>query len=75
MDMRIDAARNNDLTTGVDNPRRADRLQAARSTDRGDLAAGDTDIGGLRAGGQNGGAAGDDQIEHCALRYRVRLYS
>ena len=44
MDMRIDAAGNDDLIAGVDDPRGADRLQTARCANRGDLTSGDADI-------------------------------
>ena len=65
--MRIDAAGNDDLPGRVDDPRRADRRKAARRADRGDLAAGDPDIGGSGAGRHHRGAAGNDQIEHDTL--------
>src|SRR6516225_9941110 len=74
MDMRIDAARYDDLPTGVDDPPGTGRLQASRCADRDDLTAGDTDIRGLRAGRHHRRAAGYHQIEHRVLRYRVRLY-
>ncbi len=74
MDMRIDAAGYDDLTAGVDDPRGAGRLQTARRANGGDLPSGDADFRRLRAGRRDCGAAGNDQIEHCTLPYRVRLY-
>ena len=47
MDVRIDAARHDDLMAGIDDPRSADRLQTPRRANSGDLAAGDADIGGF----------------------------
>src|SRR6516162_10490265 len=67
MNMRIDAARYDDLTNGVDGPRGVDGLQASGRANRGDLAGRNADIRGLRAGWQDCGPAGNDQIEHCPL--------
>ena len=63
MDMRVDAAGNDDLAGRVDDPA-AERRQGARRADRDDLLALGSDIGLFRAGGQDGGAAGDDDVEH-----------
>ena len=49
MDMRVDAARDDDLPRGVDDPAGAERGKAARRADRGDFFAGDADVGGFRA--------------------------
>ena len=49
---------------GIDSPPGADRGEAARRADRGDLAAGDADIDQLRAGGKNGEPARDDDVQH-----------
>ncbi len=57
MDMRVDAARNDDLPGGVDHPRRADRGEAAGRADRDDMLAGDANIGRLGTGGKDGKAA------------------
>ena len=54
MDMRVDAARDDDLSRGVDHPPGAERGEAARRADRGDLFAGDADIGRFRTRGQDG---------------------
>ena len=66
--MRIDAAGDDDLAIGIDHPphlsRWAERGEAARRADRGDLVAGDADIGRLGSRGQDGKAAGHDDIEH-----------
>ena len=67
MHMRIDAAGNDDLPRGVDDPRGAERGKAARRADRCDFFADNADIGGLRAGGKNGEPAGDDDVEHVSL--------
>jgi hypothetical protein len=67
MDMRVDAAGNDDLSGSVDHPPGAERGEAARPTDRGDLLAGNADIGRLRPRGQDRKAAGHDDIEHVGL--------
>jgi hypothetical protein len=64
MDVRIDTARHDELPGGIDDPGCADLGEASRRSDRGDLAAGDGQIGRLRAARQNHGAAGDGQVEH-----------
>src|SRR5437870_4842874 len=68
MDVRIDAARDNDLIAGVDYPRCTGRLQSAGCADSSNLATGDTDIRWLRTVRHDGSAAADDQIEHYPLR-------
>jgi len=72
VDMRIDAAGDDDLARGVDHPSGAERGKAARRADRGDLLAGNADIGRLRPGGQDGQAAGNDDVEHWRLLYGWR---
>ena len=67
MDVRINAARNDDLIAGVDDPRGIDRPQTAGCADSRDLAAGDADIRRLRTIRHDGSAAADDQIKHRAL--------
>ena len=64
MDMRVDAAGDDDLARGVDDPPGAERGEAARRADRGDLLAGDADIGRLGPEGRTASAAGDDDVEH-----------
>ena len=67
MDMRVDAAGDDDLAGGVDDPPGAQRGEAPRPADRGDLLAGNPDIGRLRPRGQDGKPAGDDDVEHVSL--------
>ncbi len=66
MDVRVDAARNDDLPRGIDHPRRTDRGEAAVGADRGDLAARNPDIGRFGRSRHHRGAAGNDQNEHRA---------
>ena len=49
MDMRVDAARNDDLPGGVDHPPRAQRGEAAGCAGRVYALAADADIGGARS--------------------------
>ena len=67
MDMRVDAARDHDLARRVDDPSGADRGEAAGRADRGDVLAGDADIGRLGTRGQDGATACDDDVEHLSL--------
>ncbi len=64
MDMRIDAAGDDDLAAGIDHPSGTERGEAARRADRGDLVPGDPDIGRLGSRRQDGEAAGYDDVEH-----------
>ncbi len=72
MDMRVDAARDDDLPRGVDDSPRAEGGKAARRTDRGDFFASNADIGGLGTGGKDSGAAGDDDVEQLSLPMLVK---
>src|SRR5215467_12708490 len=72
MDVRIDPARDDDLTRGVDDAGSADRRQAPRTSDRCNLAVLDTDISCLGAARQHRLAAGNDQIEHAPAPYAAR---
>src|SRR5689334_7057568 len=78
MDMRVDAAGDHDLAGGVEDPPAADRREAPRGADRGDLAADHNYIGRLGSARQNRGPARDDQVKHAAhllllaLRYCAR---
>ena len=65
VDVRIDAARHDDLPGGIDDPGCADILEASRSADCGDLAPTNADIGGFRAAARHHRcAAGNNQIKH-----------
>ena len=64
MDVRVDAAGDDDLARGIDGAAGAERGEAPRRADRGDLAAGNADIGRLRPRWQNGETAGNDNVEH-----------
>ena len=69
MDMRVDAAGDDDLAGGVDDAAGTERGQAARRADRRDVLPGNTDIGRLRSGGQDNQAAGYDDVEQLKLLY------
>jgi hypothetical protein len=69
--MGVDAARYNYLTRGIDDPPRANRGETARRTDCRDVLAGDPDIGGLGARGQNGKTARDHDVQHMSLPMMV----
>jgi len=49
MDVRIDAARDHDLSGSVNDPSAADLREASRRADRDDLASSYADVGGFRA--------------------------
>jgi hypothetical protein len=67
MDMRVDAAGDDDLPGRVDGALGAQSGKAAGRADGDDPLALDADIGLLRAGGEHGGSAGNDDIEHGCL--------
>src|SRR5579864_9387412 len=69
VDMRVDAAGDDDLAGGVDDPPGAEGGERARPADRDDMLALNADIGRLRSRGQDGQAAGYDDVEHQCLRY------
>ncbi len=73
MDMRVDAARDHDLSRGVDHPPGAEGREAARRADRRDPLAGDADIGGLRTRGKDGDAARNDDVEHFSLLLTIQI--
>ena len=64
MHMRVDAAGDDDLPCGIDDPAGTDRGKAARRADRGDFFAGDADVGRMRARRKDGETARDDDVEH-----------
>jgi hypothetical protein len=72
MDMRVDAARDHDLPRGVDHPPGAEHRKAARRADGGDFFAGDADVGGFRARGQDGETARNDDVEHVKPPMRAK---
>jgi hypothetical protein len=65
MDVRVDAAGDDDLAGGVDDPlRRPGRPQATRRADRNDLVADNPDIEGSGSARHDRDTAGNNQIEH-----------
>ena len=67
MHMRVDATGDHDLPRRVDGPSGANAGKAAWRADRGNMLAGNADIGRLGARGEGGEAARDDDVQHVNL--------
>jgi hypothetical protein len=67
MDMRVDAAWNDNLPRCVDYPPGTEGGEAAGRADRGNVLAADANIGWFGTLGKDGGTARDDDVQHLSL--------